>query len=274
MFSVMPNVKKRVRRVSQEWLGLLFFSFFAFGCSIERDFSSDEQFVRDEELLSEARAGDPDHMGIISGTSPDALVKKSTVALLAGTSLCSGTIISEKYILTASHCVTNSVNLSGWKVVFGTNVYSTLWRPVVTVINDNLTADLSLPDIAIVEFSGGIPNGFSAAKLPTAQTLLSIGEKLTIAGYGRWSTTSAGSGILFQGEGIMLESSKTYYLMVGRSGETQHCSGDSGGPTYIKQGNKLIVVGVTSHGAVPCTQGAYVTDVKTQLDWINSKVEL
>ncbi|MEN9809082.1 MAG: hypothetical protein RLZZ488_649 [Pseudomonadota bacterium] len=255
-------------------LAMLALLFSVVGCSTEHDLSSENLSIQSEEPVAEMQPDDTDSMGIISGRSPNALVRKSTVALLAGASLCSGTIISDKYVLTASHCVTNSANLSGWKVVFGANIYSTLSRPVVRVINDNVTASLLLPDIAIVEISGGLPSGYVAALLPTAQTPIATNSILTIAGYGRWSNTSTGSGILLQGSGTMLGSAKSHYILVGMSGQTQHCKGDSGGPTYVNEAGKMMVVGVTSHGAVPCTQGAYVTDVRKQRAWIRLKVGL
>ncbi len=49
------------------------------------------------------------------------------------------------------------------------------------------------------------------------------------------------------------------------------CNGDSGGPAFIKQGDgRLLLIGITSRGAVSCDQGGVYTLVPAFMPWVKT----
>lgn len=218
-----------------------------------------------------------DSMNVIAGKAPSGDVKKSTVALDLDGVLCSGTILSSKYVLTASHCVEDYSESANWNVVFGGSAEALNQRTIVSVINDNAPFTFDKPDIAIVEFSGGLPSGYGAASLPALDQRLPLGKSVTVAGFGVSRIKPERYGKLLEGQMTLDKVLKDGTLKLKRIGKSpvNLCFGDSGGPTYLTTKNKLVVIGITSYGLDnKCVTPTFVTDVRKFLGWIDAKVGL
>lgn len=208
-------------------------------------------------------------------------IAKSLVSIVGGKKQCSGFLIEgvekkRSLVVTAAHCLFESGTMKKTKnlhVQFGRRFKAPRISRKVTAFHihpefrhqirwfgSSLLGKLALHDIALLEFEGEIPNGFSVAELD-ASTVLSQG-KVWVAGYGalgtkRWRATHA------QVE-ISDKRSRDEVLDLGDSLKTvsrQICveakateginivAGDSGGPLYYFNGqNNPQIIGLVAVG--------------------------
>lgn len=125
-------------------------------------------------------------------------------------------------------------------------------------------------DIAVVEFAGGIPQGYEVAKVLEERVL--PGQKLVLAGFGISEIGRQDHSTLQQTESKVEASLLDVgeFKVDGQSGRGP-CKGDSGGPAFVVQNNTLFVAGVVSrNNASDTCQGAdaIYTSVKGQYDWL------
>jgi secreted trypsin-like serine protease len=182
---------------------------------------------------------------------------KTVVALygVKNGSLCTASIISDSLLVSAAHCVLSPA--SELRVIFGTDIRATtrIIRPVVSYVTNpswatNSEADKNTGDIAVIRFSGGLPEGFHAATLLADRSVLAANTTVLLAGYGiSDGANRTGSGILRDVETTVLDPnfSETEVLLDQSKGKGA-CHGDSGGPAYVKVGDTWMLWGVTNRG--------------------------
>lgn len=192
------------------------------------------------------------HGHLLAETTP---LANSVVALVAqrddGQALCTGTLLANDLVLTAAHCVDHDPQ--GIVVVFAAKLKGVQLEQTRRVLKyaqnprwKQTHPETDRGDLALVEFAGGVPEGFAPVKLAPKELKLSEGEDVTMAGYGVTNAeTHKGSGTLRMTKTKVAGSrGQTEIISDGR--KTSVCFGDSGGPAFVQDGTELVQWGVAS----------------------------
>lgn len=211
--------------------------------------------------------------------------------------LCAGSIVDREWIITAAHCVADAspgiiqahVGLddlrqrsAGNQVNVAEIVVHPAWEPT-KYRNDvallKLSAPLSLgPRVAPV----ALPAGFDAAVWPPSGTPASIsGWGATRAGGSPSNELRAADIRVLGGPGDVTcgQYGSDFFVDVEicaglPEGGVDACQGDSGGPLIVREGNSVLLAGITSFGG-ECARAGYpgiYTRITTFIPWIQQFV--
>lgn len=167
-------------------------------------------------------------------------------------------------------------------------------------------------DIAIIKFNGTTPKGYMPAQILTDTKKLKVNQKTLIAGYGvetdnlvevDLKQTEDIQALIDEGavncdiddvtketrcyieemDGPAILKSTTveiasfpnaYEAVLRQDKEHGACSGDSGGPAFIKLGADYYVWGITSRGELGCATQTTYTNIVTYATWIKKQSAL
>ncbi|MBL0217655.1 MAG: serine protease [Myxococcales bacterium] len=217
-----------------------------------------------------AFAGSLEHP-ILGGTQATPDQFPSVVAIELGGGLCSGTLITKDWVLTAAHCVSPAVIgmsqsqiTASVKVHFGTvNIRTapgTIVRASETIPHTGFDINnLGVHDIGLIKLATPVTNVTPLPiNLVTADA--PVGMALTMVGFG---ATAQGGGGSVGIEYIVAQTSIACAANVGTdanllcfnqlSGKGK-CEGDSGGPSFAAVRGAQVQVGITSFGDQNCAQ--------------------
>lgn len=225
------------------------------------------------------------NLEIVNGEIPDASQKDavtlSTVAITSprhikkGQSFCTGTIIKENVIMTAAHCI-NETMLDQYIITFGRTVqeaYSNqkTARIINAVVHEDFYSANAGNDIALILIEKNIPEPYMVA--PIFKSEIKDSSIFKIAGFGitKYKNPSTETGTLRQAT-VYFDGpfNKNQIILKGKNGEDT-CQGDSGGPAYIIEDGIHFVAGITSWG-YGCGNKGYYTDVRLFNEWIDKTI--
>ncbi|MCE9579365.1 MAG: trypsin-like serine protease [Deltaproteobacteria bacterium] len=221
-----------------------------------------------EAIEDDEAAVGTDEQDIIGGTTDTG--DPSVVAIFAhqpgatSGSLCTGTVISARAVLTAAHCVDPRVVGTGnvFEVLPGTTLSLSNSLAVSATAFDSAFNPNNLGgghDIAVVTLA----QPTTLTPIPYNRGALGTGS-VRIVGYGSNTHSNTGAGTKRQATTTIASSTSTL-VTIGTSNK-QTCHGDSGGPAFQTIGGQEVIIGVTSYGYDRTTTVCYNGGVDTRVN--------
>jgi secreted trypsin-like serine protease len=210
------------------------------------------------------------------------------VKLSKGTFLCGGSIIAEKWALTAAHCFDPDTPPGAVRAKAGATDYVAdgSWSDIERlIVHPDYNPETHENDIALIEFQAS-PSG-RVIPLAEAHTEIAIGQPLEVTGWGATAEEGRASRELLKatvpyvatgtcnGPGSYAGEIKSGMMCAGeKEGGVDSCQGDSGGPLVWNTADGPVLVGVVSFGEGCARQLKYgvYTRVSSYVDWINSVI--
>uniref|UniRef100_A0A182QQ34 Peptidase S1 domain-containing protein n=1 Tax=Anopheles farauti TaxID=69004 RepID=A0A182QQ34_9DIPT len=224
---------------------------------------------------------------IVGGDAADVKEYPWIVMLLyRGSFYCAGSLINDRYILTAAHCVLSFTPSQLLAKLYDVEHSEMVTRTIVKLQgHERFSLDTFNNDIALAKLQQPVDIGgsFIAICLPVSGRSYT-GHNGTVVGWGKLSNGSLSQGLQKAVVPIMsnVQCRKSNYrasritdnmLCAGYAeGGRDACQGDSGGPLNVGDSNLRELVGIVSWGegcARPNYPGVY-TRVSRYLSWIRT----
>lgn len=226
--------------------------------------------------ISRGVSPEADRETIIGGVETHYDSWQSVLMVLAGNVLCTGTLIHPEVVLTAGHCVLMAESgYSGWDythspssiAVWGGAAGETFIAGVDAVRVhpgwDGIIGE-TVPDVALLRLDRAVttlePQRLRDFPMPA------VDDPAVIVGYGV-DESGVGGRHRF-GDTTILDVNNFF---IENGGESNTCSGDSGGPLFTEQDGAWVVTGVTSFGVEECQLDdfGFSLNLLGYCDWLN-----
>lgn len=200
----------------------------------------------------------------------------------AWVNVCTGTLVTDRLVLTAAHCVTDyrgrPLSPSELRFAFGPDAASPLRSVGVLAVHVNpryTNYSKTGYDHAVIELDGTPAADLGVSPLPISRTSPAgiIGHYVQQAGFGITEQDSNNTRLWWTPERVWGVSDADGEMIVNGQGYSSVCNGDSGGPSiYPLEGNVPTVLGTVSWGDPSCVDFDHYARTDWDLDFLDSVI--
>lgn len=183
-------------------------------------------------------------------------------------SVCTGTLIAPKTVLTAAHCIYAYGQNAPYYVAFGTSSASPTKAVQVTQQYKHSGYNGGAWDFGLLRLATPVLDVQPIPINETAMTQAHVGRSIRHVGFGLTVAGGQDSGTKRE-VSYALRRVEQYTIESGAAGK-QTCQGDSGGPGLMTMpgGTREVLVGVVSYGDQNCSYEGYDGRVDLVVPWI------
>lgn len=197
--------------------------------------------------------------GGVACSDPNGLRRHVVRIVSSDGTVCSGTIVGSRKIVTAAHCFT-STDASRYQIMVLDHNFTEHWVRVSSIRvhpqfnRRGLERQTQLNDIAVVNAAAALPGDMAVAPVASG----SVQGEVTAVGFGTGFRGRDLRQVELQAGSRQMSPTGSQILTSIDGGA---CSGDSGGPIFRKNGKGFVLVGVISWTSGACGAMTAVTPV-------------